>query len=168
MTAHLSRIPSSCRESTRSERGRVGRETLSEQVDQARATARFAAWLSGSLAFVAVLLAVVGLYGVIATSIQNRKQELAIRAAIGARPRDLVALLAVAGLQLLGAGLVVGMATSFLSSSVLAALLSGVEPWDPLVFTLVPVTLLAVSLPAWWIPEHRLSRINPSPLLKSM
>jgi predicted permease len=139
---------------------------LSEQIDQARATPRFAAWASGSLAFIAVLMAVVGLYGVIATSIQNRRQELAIRAALGAGPRDLIGLVAVGGLQLLGVGLVVGMATSLLSANVLSALLYGVEPQDPFVFTLVPVVLIAVSLPAWWIPAHRLSRIDPSPLLK--
>jgi predicted permease len=140
---------------------------LSEQIDQARATPRLAARVSGALAFIAVLLAVVGLYGVIATWIDNRKQELAIRAAIGAGPRDLIALVAVGGLQLLGTGLVVGMATSLLSSTLLAALLYGVEPRDPLVFTLVPLALLAVSFPAWWIPAHQLSRIEPSSLLKA-
>ena len=119
------------------------------------------------MALIAVLLAVVGLYGVIATSIENRRQELAIRAAIGASPRDLIALVAVAGLQLLGAGLVVGMTTSLLSSNLLAALLYGVEPRDPLVFTLVPLALTAVSLPAWWIPARRLSRVDPSTLLKT-
>lgn len=113
------------------------------------------------------MLAVIGLYGVIAASIANRRQELAIRAAIGAGPRDLVALVAIGGLQLLGAGIIVGMATSLVSSSVLAALLYGVEPRDPFVFTLVPLALIATSLPAWWIPARRLSRIDPSPLLKS-
>ena len=139
---------------------------LFEQIDQARATSRFAARMSVALAFIAVLLAVLGLYGVIATWIENRRQELAIRAAIGAGPRDLIALVAVGGLQLLGAGLVVGMASSLLSSKLLATLLYGVEPRDPLVFTLVPLALMTVSLPAWWIPAHQLSRIDPSSLLK--
>jgi predicted permease len=139
---------------------------LSAQIDQARATPRFAAYLSSALAGVALLLAIIGLYGVIAVSIANRRHELAIRAAIGAGPRNLMSLVAAGGLQLLGVGLVVGMATSLFASNLLAAVLYGVDPRDPLVFTVVPLALIAVSLPAWWIPARRLSRVDPASLLK--
>jgi predicted permease len=141
--------------------------TLSAQLDRARATPRLALRLSGALALIAVFLAVIGVYGVMSASIENRRQELAIRAAIGASPADLVAAVALGGLRLLGAGLVVGMSGSFLSSGLIAGWLYGVAARDVGVFAAVPVALIAVSVPAWWIPARRISRIDPATLLKS-
>jgi ABC-type antimicrobial peptide transport system permease subunit len=140
--------------------------TLSAQLDQARATPRQAMRLSRALALVALFLAVIGVYGVMSAAIENRRQELAIRAAIGASPHQLVATVALGGLRVLSAGLVAGMSASFVSSGLVAGWLYGVAPRDAGVFAAVPSILIAVSVPAWWTPARRASRIDPATLLK--
>jgi hypothetical protein len=142
--------------------------TLSAQLDQARATPRLATRLSGGLALLAVFLAVIGVYGVMSASVENRQPELAIRAAMGASPHDLVAAVALGWVRVLGAGLAIGMTASLLASGQLAGWLYGVSTRDVIVFTAVPAALIAVSVPAWWIPARRASRVDPATLLKTL
>jgi hypothetical protein len=142
--------------------------TLSAQIDQAQATPRLAMRLSGALALLAVFLAVIGVYGVMSASVENRRPELAIRAAMGASPHDLVAAVALGGIRVLGAGLAIGMAGSLLASGHLAGWLYGVSTRDVIVFAAVPATVIAASVPGWWIPARRASRVDPATLLKSL
>jgi predicted permease len=142
--------------------------TLSQQLDQARATPRIAARLAGGMAAIAMFLALVGVYGLLAATVDQRKRELSIRAALGATPRDIVKGVALEGIRLTVAGSAIGVGMSFLGSSLLAGLLYGVPPRDPLVFVLVPIAILAVSVPAWLAPARRAAQADPVAILKSV
>jgi ABC-type antimicrobial peptide transport system permease subunit len=142
--------------------------TLSQQADHARAAPRIAARVSGGMASIAMLLALVGVYGLLAASVDQRKRELSIRAALGATPRDIVRSVALQGLRLTAVGSAIGVSVSFPASSLLAGLLYGVPARDPLVFALVPIAILAVSIPAWLAPARRAAQADPVAILRSV
>src|SRR4029453_7209448 len=104
--------------------------TLNEQADEARATQRTSAIVSAGAAAIAVFLALVGLYGVLMTSVDQRRRELAIRSALGAVPRDILARVINEGLALTALGLIPGMLGSAAAGSFLTDLLFGVAPRD--------------------------------------
>jgi predicted permease len=141
--------------------------TLSEQLDQARSTQHVSAGLSGGMAAVAVLLALVGVYGLVAASVDRQRRELAIRAALGASPRSLLEKTAIEGLWLVGAGLAAGTTAGYAASGLLASLLYGVKPHDPAVFLLAPILLLVVSAAAWLPPARRAASADPATVLKA-
>ena len=140
--------------------------TLREQLDAARATPRIAARMSGGMALLATFLALVGLYGLLAASVAQRRRELAIRTALGASPAHVLAHVAFDGVRLTTVGLATGMLASLAASSVLAALLYGIQPRDPLVFAVAPILILVASMPAWFLPARRAARANPIDALK--
>jgi len=109
----------------------------------------------------ALLLAAIGIYGLMAYSVQQRTQELGIRMALGAAPGHVRNAIVVEGMRLALAGLVVGEAVAFGLTRFLASLLFGVKPWDPLVFTTVPFLLISVAFFAVSIPALRATRIDP-------
>src|SRR6185312_12511839 len=112
--------------------------TVAEQIDNARAQQRTSAEASAAVAVIAVLLALIGLYGVLAASVDRRRREIAIRAAIGATPRDILRGVAIEGMSLTLVGIAMGVAVSVVASRVLSALLYGVAPRDPVAFTIMP------------------------------
>ena len=122
---------------------------------------RFQALLLGMFAALALVLACVGLYGVISYSVAQRTHEIGVRMALGAQTRDVLRLVIRQGMLLTLAGLVVGIAIGLVATRVLSDLLYGVTTTDPLTFIGVPAFLLLVAFFACYIPARRATRIDP-------
>ncbi|HME10826.1 MAG TPA: ABC transporter permease [Bryobacteraceae bacterium] len=118
------------------------------------------------LGFLSVLLAMLGLYGVIAYSVGRRTQEIGIRMAIGAQPRQVTGLILREGLQLSVAGAAVGSFLALLLTRLDGGLLYGVNGRDPMTFGAAALALLACAALAAWVPAHRASRIDPLTALR--
>jgi len=108
-----------------------------------------------------LLLAITGLYGVIAYSVSRRTREIGIRMAIGADPGSVARLVLRQGMKLTGIGAAIGLVLSLATSQLLSSLLVGVSARDPEVYIVVPLTLAAISLLACYIPARRAARIDP-------
>jgi putative ABC transport system permease protein len=115
---------------------------------------------------VALILAAIGIYGLMAYSVQQRTQEMGIRMALGADRRRIRDLVVWQGMRLAIIGVVLGIAAGFGLTRFLASFLFGVKTWDPLVFATVPVVLCAVALLAVWFPAARASRLDPQQALR--
>jgi len=118
-------------------------------------------------ASLALLLAALGLYGVVSYAVSRRVHEVGIRLSLGAEPGEVVRMLTGGGLRLVAIGGVVGLALAAVLSQLLSRLLYGVPPLDPLTFLGVPLVLGAVAALASWIPARRASRIDPVTALRS-
>ncbi len=140
--------------------------TMDERVALWIAPRRFNALLLGCFAFVALILAAVGIYGVMAYSVTQRTHEIGLRMALGAQARDVLRLVVGQGMLLTSIGIVVGMAAAFLLTRVMSSLLFGVSATDPLVFVLIPLLLFAVSLVANLIPARRATKVDPMVALR--
>ena len=140
--------------------------SLTRQVDEARATPRLSAIVSTSAAGIAVLLALVGVYGVLMTSVEQRQRELAIRAALGATPSEIVGRVLREGLALTLAGLALGIFASLHAGRFLTAQLFGVEPRDATVMVFAPLIVLLVSAIAWVAPARRAALVDPVAALR--
>jgi predicted permease len=114
----------------------------------------------------ALLLASIGIYGLMAYSVQQRTQEMGIRMALGADRSKIRNLVVWQGMQLTIAGVIVGAGAAFGLTRLIASLLFGVKSWDPIVFVTVPVVLAAVALLAVWLPATRASRLDPMTALR--
>ncbi len=136
-------------------------ETMSERVDSMAARPRFDAALLGLFATLGCLLAAVGLYGVIAFLVAERTQEIGVRMAIGASRGEILGLFAKKGLRLIVIGSVVGVACGLAASRLLASLLFGVRPNDPLTFVAAVLALTIVTLGATLVPARRATRVDP-------
>jgi putative ABC transport system permease protein len=122
--------------------------------------------LLGLFAGVACALAAIGVYGVIAFAVNQRKHELGIRMALGAQAGDIRQMVVGQGARLALAGVVVGIAGALYLARFMAPLLYGVETRDPVTFAMVPVLLIGVTLVASWIPAVRATRVNPIEMLR--
>jgi ABC-type antimicrobial peptide transport system permease subunit len=109
----------------------------------------------------ALLLAAIGIYGLIAYSVQQRTQEIGIRMALGADASAVRRMVVIQGMQLTVIGVVIGLASAFGLVQLIAGFLFGVTPRDRLVFIGIPIVLAAVALLAVWLPARRASRIDP-------
>jgi predicted permease len=109
----------------------------------------------------ALLLAAIGIYGLMAYSVEQRTQEIGIRLALGAEKRAVRNMVVFHGLRLAIAGVVLGLASAFGLARLVASLLFGVKTWDPVVFVIVPIVLTLVALAAVWFPAGRASRVDP-------
>ena len=116
---------------------------------------------------IALLLAAIGVYGMLSYSVEQRTQEIGIRMALGAQRADVLGIVVRQGMLMAGAGIVIGLAGAFGFSRLLTALLFGVKPNDPLTFAAVAVILALISLVACWIPAHRATRIDPQLALRN-
>jgi putative ABC transport system permease protein len=114
----------------------------------------------------ALVLASIGIYGLMAYSVQQRTQEMGIRMALGADRSRIRNLVVWQGMQLTIAGVVVGICAAFGLTRLIASFLFGVKTWDPIVFVTVPVVLAAVALVAVWLPATRASRLDPIEALR--
>jgi ABC-type antimicrobial peptide transport system permease subunit len=112
-------------------------------------------------ACVALILAATGIYSVLAYSVQQRKQEIGIRIALGARPLDVRRMVVQQGLLLATAGVGFGIAGSLLLSGLMKSMLFGVEESDPLVLTTVAILLTAVAVLAVYLPAREATQVNP-------
>ena len=140
--------------------------TLDELIKRSVATPRFRTTLLGLMAGLAILLAVVGVYGVIAHAVALRTQEIGVRMALGARPVDVVSDVLRRGAMLAVIGLGLGLATSAVTLRVLDAFLFEVSSSDPTIAALAAATLAAATLLASYVPARRASRMNPVAALR--
>jgi len=115
----------------------------------------------------ALVLAAIGIYGLMAYSVQQRTQEIGIRMAMGANRERITKMVVWQGMRLALVGVVIGVGASFWLTKLVASLLYGVKQWDPIVFVSVPVILSAVALFAVWLPALRASKLNPMEALRT-
>jgi len=141
-------------------------QTLDALVSQSIAPRRFAMLLLATFAMVALLLGAIGIYGVISYGVSKRTHEIGIRMALGARRHDVLGLVVRRGMKLALIGVGAGLAGALAASRVLQSLLFEVQPFDPLVFLLVTLTLTAVALLACWLPARRASKVDPMEALR--
>jgi predicted permease len=135
--------------------------SLSAQVDSASVRERLVTTLASGLGAVALVLAAVGLYGLLAYTVVARSKEIGIRVALGADPRNVIALVLRQGLVLAFAGIVIGVAGAAAVSRLVKGMLFGVTPLDPTTFFGVSGLLAAVALVASCLPARRASRVDP-------
>jgi putative ABC transport system permease protein len=114
----------------------------------------------------ALLLAAIGIYGLMAYSVQQRTREIGVRLALGAKVRDVQNMIIFQGMRVAFIGVAIGCAAAFGLTRLIARLLFGVKPGDPIVFGLVPALLSAVALFAVWLPARRASHIDPAEALR--
>jgi ABC-type antimicrobial peptide transport system permease subunit len=127
---------------------------------------RFLALLASVFAALALALAAVGIYGVVAYAVAQRTSEIGVRMALGAGRRDVFALVIGDGLRLTAAGLVVGMLAAAAASVSIESLLFGVAPIDPLTFGVMTAALVATSAIACVVPASRAARVEPMAALR--
>jgi ABC-type antimicrobial peptide transport system permease subunit len=127
---------------------------------------RLLAQLLGAFAGLALLLAAVGTYGVLAQMVTERRRELGIRMALGAARSHMLARIMKQGLQLPAIGIAAGLAGALALNRLIASLLFGVQPTDTVTIALVIATITAVALAASWMPAWRASRMDPNIVLK--
>jgi putative ABC transport system permease protein len=141
-------------------------QAMEQAVSESEAPRRFNTVLISSFAFAAALLAVLGIYSVIAFSVASRVQEMAIRMALGSQRSEIVRLILVSGAKLAAIGCVVGLAGAVADSTLLRSLLFGVSPFDPLVLTLAAGGVLLLALTASMLPARRAASIDPMQALR--
>jgi predicted permease len=140
--------------------------TLEGIVDRAVAPRRLITNLLGTFSSIALLLASLGLYGVIAYSVSQRTKELGIRMAIGAQRGDVLRLVLREGLTTAGIGVLLGLVGALLATRLLKTMLFGVSATNPLIFAVNALILMAVALAACLIPARRAARIDPMEALR--
>jgi putative ABC transport system permease protein len=142
-------------------------KTMQERVEETWATPRLMSFLLACFAILALTLAVVGLYGVMAFNGLRRMREIGVRLALGAMPVQIRTMMLKQGMRLLGVGLVLGFAGAFALSRVMRSLLFGVSANDPVIYAVVTLVLAVAALFACWIPARRASRVNPMITLRA-
>jgi putative ABC transport system permease protein len=145
-----------------------GITTLSEMVGDSIAQPRFVATLAVAFAALALALAAIGLYGVIAYAVSQRTTEIGVRMALGATPWEVFRLVIEDGLRLAALGIALGITGSLIMAQWLSALLFGVEPGDPTTLAVTAAVLLLVSAFASFVPAHRATRVDPMVAIRSL
>jgi predicted permease len=135
-------------------------DTMDHIVAEAVARQRFSMFLLGLFAGLALLLAAVGIYGVMSCSVAQRTREIGIRIALGARRTDVLQLTVKQGLKFVGAGMLLGLLAAFLLTRVLASLLFGINATDPMTFVGISLVLFAVAILATYVPALRATRVD--------
>ncbi len=141
-------------------------ETMDSVMAGETASQKFNAYLLGFFAGLAVLLAAVGIYGVMAYAVSQRTREIGIRMALGAAPSQVRGMMLRQGLWLALTGIVCGLTASFALTRLMRNLLYGIKPTDPVTFAGVSAILLVVAMVACWIPARRATRVDPTIALR--
>jgi len=134
---------------------------VNELVNQSITTERVIAQLSGFFGLVALLLACIGLYGVMSYNVASRTNEIGVRLALGAHPRDVFKLIARQGMTLVLIGVVTGLSAAFAMTRLIASLLYGLSPIDSTTFAVVTLSLLGVASLACYVPARRAAKVDP-------
>jgi putative ABC transport system permease protein len=142
-------------------------ETMAERVSGMADRPRFESMLVGGFALSGVVLAMVGLYGVIAFLVAQRTQEIGVRMALGAAKADIMRLVMGRSLRLIAAGVVAGLAAALAASKVLTSMLFGVGPRDLVTYGVVTLSLIVVALAATVVPAQSASRVDPAVALRN-
>ncbi len=135
--------------------------TMEQVVADSMTQRRFAMTLLGIFAAVALILASVGLYGVMAYSVTQRTHEIGIRLALGAKTADVLKMVVGQGMVLAAIGLAIGLLAAFGLTRLMTTLLFGVSATDPFIFALLPLVLASVAVAASWIPARRATKVDP-------
>jgi predicted permease len=144
-----------------------GVSTLEQGVESGLATSRSAAGVAGFFGLLALLISSVGLYAVVASGVAERTREIGVRMALGSTPQGVMRLVMRGGARLGFVGLVIGLAGAALVARLMASLLYGLSPADPITFVLVPLTLIVLVLVATWIPARRAVKLDPVVALRT-
>ncbi len=136
-------------------------------VAESVADRRLSVMLIGMFALLAIVLAAVGIYGVMALWVAQRTRELGLRIAVGATCASVRAMVVAQGLRLVGAGLALGLGAALVLAGSLAPLLFEVQPRDAVVLAAVPLALVLVAVLATWLPAHRATRVDPVAALRA-
>ena len=136
-------------------------KTMEEHVHEALFLQRLVGTVFTVFAITGLLLALIGLYGVMSYSVNQRTKEIGVRMALGARAAEVQRMIVRGGMRLALLAVALGLPLALAAAKLTTSLLYGVKPWDVATFTLVPLLLVAVSLLACWIPSRRASRIDP-------
>jgi putative ABC transport system permease protein len=152
---------------------RQGKDTFINQlqpmdvlVTAAQSQTRFSLLLIGVFSTIAALLAGVGLYGVLATSVRQRTAEIGVRMALGAAPSRIFRLMVGKGIYLSVIGIAIGLVGAFALTRILASMLVDVKPTDPMTFVAVAALFLVIALLASWLPARRASGLDPTTALR--
>jgi predicted permease len=140
--------------------------SMQQVVGESTARNDFYMTLLTIFAGVALLLAAIGVYGLMAYSVQQRAQEIGVRMALGASPQQVRRMVVIQGMQLALVGVVIGVASALGLTRLMSSLLYGVKPWDPVTIVLVAVLLSGVTLLATYLPARRASRVDPMVALR--
>jgi ABC-type antimicrobial peptide transport system permease subunit len=142
-------------------------QPMDSLVTAAQAQTRFSLLLIGVFSTIAALLAGVGLYGVLATSVRQRTAEIGVRMALGAAPSRIFRLMVGKGLYLSAIGIGVGLLASFSFTRILASMLLEVKPTDPVTFVSVAILFLVIAFFASWLPALRAAGLDPTTALRN-
>ncbi len=135
--------------------------TMDELLAGSRSQTRFIAFLMGAFALLALVLAAVGIYGVVSTTVSQLTHEVGIRVALGARSHDILKMIMGRASLLVGAGIVLGLLSSVAATRLLSTLLFEVSPLDPTIFVFVPMLLAVVVAIASYLPARRAAKLDP-------
>jgi len=141
-------------------------QTVDQLMDSSRAQPRFTMLLLGLFSLAALILAVIGIYGVLAYSVAQRRHEMAIRLALGAERGDILRLVVRQGLGLALVGIAVGLCAAFLMTRLMSSMLYDVSARDLTTFAIAPVIFLCIALLASYLPARRATRLNPLEVLR--
>jgi putative ABC transport system permease protein len=141
-------------------------ETMDEIISGSLSSRRFSMIFMGGFALLALLMASIGIYGVISYLTSRRRHEIGIRMALGAERKDVLMMVVRKGIKLALIGIAIGIAGALVLTRFLAGLLYGVKPADPLTFVAVSLVLIAVALLACYIPARRASKVDPMVALR--
>ena len=139
---------------------------MEETISRSTATENFNMLVLTIFGCAALLLAVIGISGLMAYSVAQQTQEIGIRLALGAAPRSIRNMVVLQGLRLTAAGTAIGLAVAFGLTQFMTSLLFGVKAWDPMVFSVIPIVLIGVALLSVWLPAIRASRVDPIQALR--
>jgi ABC-type antimicrobial peptide transport system permease subunit len=135
--------------------------SLSDLIGESVAVPRFRGMLLGFFAGIALLLAIVGIYGVVSYRVTQRTREIGVRLALGARRRDIVLLILRQGMVLAGTGVAIGLAGSLWSTRLLQGMLYQVTTTDAVTFAVVPLAIVLTALFSNLVPARRAARVDP-------